>query len=123
MSRTHKDRPHWVRLNDRNEKRVAHHDHIDYWGNDVDCDIDSPIVREDKYCVDRNCSYEIEGVYLWEETPSRRMRHYEWFGPVRAKTRDAMVSQVKEYNTYGIIETDSKEPDDHRNAPIKGCWG
>lgn len=122
MSRTDKDRPHWVRLNDPDDNRVAHHDHVDYWGNDVKCDIDVPTVREDKYRIERNCSYEIAGVYLWNETPPRKMRHYEWFGPARARTRDAMISQAKEYNTYGSIESDSQEPSDHRNAPIKGCW-
>lgn len=122
MSKTDKDRPFWVKQNDISLSRVAYHDHVDYWGNDVECDIEFPTVREDKYRVDRNCGYDIVGYYSWIDSPSRKIRHNEWFGPIRAKTRDAMISQVKEYNTYGLIETDSLDPQDHRNAPIKGCW-
>lgn len=122
MSRTDKDRPHWVRLNDPKDDRVAYHDHVDMWGNDVECDIHLPTVREDKYRSERNCGYDLAGVYLWSETPPKKMRHYEWFGPVRAKTRDAMLAQVKEYNTYGDVVNDSGEPEDHRHAPVKGYW-
>jgi hypothetical protein len=122
MSKTDKDRPFWVKQNDSSLLRQAYHDHVDYWGNEVECDIHLPTVREDKYRVDRNCGYDIVAYYAWADSPSRRIRHTEWFGPVRAKTRDSMLAQAKEYNTYGEIYNDSTEPGDHRNAPIKGYW-
>lgn len=122
MSKTDKDRPFWVIQNDSSIYREAYHDHVDYLGNDVDCDIHLDTVREDKYRADRNCGYDVVKRYSFVDAPSRKKRHNDWFGPARSKTRDAMISQVKEFNSLGYIESDSAEPGDHRHAPMRGTW-
>lgn len=120
MSKTDKDRPLWVRANDTSLKRVPYHDHLDRWGNVVDCDIEMPTVYNDAYRGLRQCGYDIYQD-SWLDTPSRKVRHYEWFGPVRAKMRDSLRAQVREYNTYGEVD-DAIFIGDHRNTPLNGYW-
>ena len=131
MSRTHKDRPYWVRVNDFTLEMEYRHDHtvfgkIERWPNpDVNL-----IYRYMNYCTafDRNVRPEsplasiygkdIDGVHeRWEYPCIRfeiRRKNNKWFygfryskSVVRPKERDFLRSQVRRYNSNYHLQDDT----------------
>lgn len=117
MSRTYKDRPRWVKNNDRKLTSVAYHNHVDYLGHLVDCDVDEPTVQEDRWRLGMACGYD------WRYnifTPTKAEANNEWHAPIRAKVRRELLVEAKEYNAEGDFEDDYLGPLDERHSPIKG---
>lgn len=117
MSRTDKDRPEWVKNNDRTVAPVAYHYHVDYRGNALDCDVDEPSLQSDKWRFHRNCGYDQR---FYTENPGKAAINNDWHAPIRTKVRRELRSEVKEYNAGGDFEDDYVAPLDQRNAPIRG---
>lgn len=117
MSRTYKDRPRWVKNNDRKLTSVAYHDHIDYLGYVVDCDVDEPTVQGDCWRSLKACGHD------WRYnifSPTKAEVNNEWHAPVRAKVRRELLIEAKEYNAAGGFIADYLAPLDQRHSPIKG---
>lgn len=119
MSRTDKDRPYWVKVNDNSIQRVPFHDHVDYFGNDVECDF-GEVCTEDTLWA-RNCGYDLGHYEVYADNPDRKLRRGAWFGPVRTRTRNDMVSLRKEYREFGEVD-DYVGFRDHRHSSLKGSW-
>lgn len=56
---------------------------------------------------------------LWG--PRRWDRHYEWWGPDRAKVRDSLKSAATEYRAAGEVWSIAPV-EQHRHAPRGGWW-
>lgn len=130
MSRTDKDRPYWVRLNDSSENRVADHTHHPYggWWNpggrwfaeEYVCDIDKPMTGHYEIDRKRNCDYRLAN-YRWYDEPTKRDRREEYYAPLRHEERDTLDKAVKQYNATGEVD-DIYLPESHRHAPFRGGY-
>lgn len=67
------------------------------------------------------------GCYWWPElrykgyTPSSQDRRWYWWGPDRARVRDACHKAMQEYNGSG--ESEAEVPQwNHRHNPLHGGW-
>lgn len=59
--------------------------------------------------------------YRYTRPPSKRERHLEWDGPVRAQVRDLLFEARKQYLASGDVDI-PEAPRNHRHASIKGWW-
>lgn len=134
MSRTKKDRPYWVRANDKTERRVARHDHdrigryYKYYGQSVvyqyedECTIDYPRTGNNS---DKNypCTWELDyGYNYFYGGMSVQERHMTYYNPLRTLERDTLRKAVKEYNTTGDIEKDIFFQDRHQHQMLNGGY-
>ena len=129
MSRTYKDRPYWVRQNDKSEVRVADHMHhtpmfyrpdSNFWGEIGVCDIDKPMTGSYKIDRKRNCDYRLPNVRWWDR-PRRFYRNSHYYAPVRLIERDTLDKSAKQYNTMGEVD-DVDLPQQHRHSPYGGGY-
>lgn len=104
MSRTRKDRPYWVRSNDKTEKyRVAYHDHTGRHGDD--CTIDEPEVgRSFWFKRDTPCGHYLHMPHKCE--PHGDALTLLYWAPARQDERTYLKNAVKDYNTFGEVDED-----------------
>lgn len=133
MSRTYKDRPYWVRANDKKEVREAHHDHLrlgkvrqsmkygefkvaDY------CTIDEPL-KTGTFLenLERPCYYELSWEYSYFKVEKRRRNMLYW-SPMRADENKVMRNAVKDYNTFGEVDEDLYLREKTRHAIYRGGY-
>lgn len=124
MSRTDKDRPFWVKLNDPSENRTDDHMHHTrgLWSKDWDgvCDIDKPYGPTLKRWAGRNCHRMIHNYNPWDD-PTKEDRDLLYYGPLRASERDTLKKAAKEYNTTGDTE-DVFLQEKHRHSMFGGGY-
>lgn len=125
MSRTDKDRPYWVRLNDPSEIRRADHTHHPYgryskswFGEENVCDIDKPMTGRFEIDRKRNCDYRLTNYRYWYDDPSREDCHNEYYAPLRSEERMSLRKAARQYNTYGEVD-DVYLQEQHRHS----CYG
>lgn len=133
MSRTYKDRPYWVRANDKKEVREAHHDHLrlgqvrqsmkygefkvaDY------CTIDEPL-KTGTFLenLERPCYYELSWEYSYFKVEKRRRNMLYW-SPMRADENKVMRNAVKDYNTFGEVDEDLYLREGTRHSIYRGGY-
>lgn len=134
MSRTRKDRPYWVRANDKKEKRVEHHNHellgryYRYYGDNrvrqhsEECTIDLP--RTKNYGDNHyTCTWELDYGYNYlYGGMSVEERHQTYYNPLRTLERDTLRKAVKEYNATGDIEYDIFFQDRYQHQMLNGGY-
>lgn len=116
MSRTKKDRPYWVRVNDKTENRIEHHDHerlgkyySRYKENKTrryseECTIDVPRQANGDLTA-YTCTWELNYGYSYlYGGMSVKDRHITYYNPLRTLERDTLRVAVKEYNATGDLE-------------------
>jgi hypothetical protein len=142
MSRTDKDIPWWI---ESEWYEPFHGEHCIYlvpyfrgWGprpTTVPCDLpDEP--RRDAYvpwyryrpgdrptmCVWEPCYGRLAYRYRYTRPPTKRERHSEWYGPVRAQLRDRLTEARKQYQGSGDVEMIEEPIGHHRHASLNGWW-
>jgi hypothetical protein len=119
MSRTLKDRPRWVRVNDTSELRHAVHRHSDSWvtrHGAVPCNIDVPETTNSNR-NDGPCYFNL--IEDFGRCPCGG-HHRTVRSTHAARTRDNLGRLVREYNTFAEVE-DSITNWDIRNNEIWYC--
>lgn len=130
MSRTFKDRPYWIRVNDPKTLRYAVHHHASFGhvytpfnGKPVHildyCTIDEPYSAGDNY--PKPCYYRLISPHRYDET-TKEMRHNAYWEPMRTDERIVLRNAVKDYNTYGEIDEDFFLQENHRHARYGGVY-
>jgi len=122
MSRTDKDRPYWVRVNDETEARTEfHYHHRRYRGDpyegEYECEIDNP-VDDSTVMWKRRCGYYLGYRHHICEIPPGAVRE-GYNAPLRNDERMALRNAVKDYNTFGEVDEDMYLQEQHRHA----CYG
>lgn len=136
MSRTHKDRPVWVKLNDRKTRRVEEHNHhrfgetgVFYKGGTYSyleyCTIDKP----------QEAVHHAEGqspCYYYAAIPKifyakyggahKKALHMDYWNPLRAEERTTLTRLKKEYYAMGEVDEDIYLPEKTRNTPYGGGY-
>lgn len=124
MSRTDKDRPDWVRVNDKTEDRTEfHYHHRRYWGEPYegmyDCEIDEPLDGS-KGMRKRRCGYYLRTNRYWN--PKREDRRLYYYKPLRSRERDTLGKAAKQYNAGNEVDEDIVLPESHRHAMFPGGY-
>lgn len=138
MSRTRKDRPVWVKLNDRKTPRIAEHNHnlfgkkglygfgepkeyayLDY------CTIDKPQeavvhIKEQSPCYYYAAIPKI--FYAKYGGAHKEALHLYYWKPVRGEERRKLHNLKKEYRAAGEIGDDTFITDKTRRSPYKGGY-
>lgn len=115
MSNTFKDRPYWVRSNDPSERRDADHDH-----RGGVCTIDEPVTRDNQYGT--WCAYSATEYSQHGDGPTREYVRAVWWGPERARTRDACRLLATQYNTTGDVNEDDEPTGVQHRGSAKWIW-
>jgi hypothetical protein len=124
MSRTDKDRPYWVKSNDKTEKyRVAYHDHTGRRGDE--CTIDEPEEHPSSWRGRGGrwyspCSHYIHLPHICQPHGTS-LRDFYWV-PSRAEERDYTTRAIKDYNTFGEVDEDYFLQEKTLNGPYGGGW-
>lgn len=131
MSRTDKDRPYWVRVNDETEARTPYHYHHGsrFYNGGYKVNAED----EDGYCTidDKRTGQPGEwrlpcGYYLGyrrhvcEIPPGAEREGY--YAPLRNDERMALRNAVKDYNTFGEVDEDMYLQEQHRHATYGGGY-
>jgi hypothetical protein len=125
MSRTDKDVPNWVRT----EYYTPHHARRcpnGWWNADRHLDVQectltpTPVRASPSTLKETSCHWSPS--WVWKNyTPSSQDRRWYWWGPDRARVRDACRKAAQEYNGSG--ETEIEVPQwNHHHTPISGGW-
>lgn len=137
MSRTDKDRPYWVRVNDPSEPTISYHDHLSFgkistwrWGGGCPleyadyCTIDEPKAdyRRSKEEMRKPCSKELGYQYKYWDNPRKAERRNEYWKPLRATERKVLWEAVKDYNSFGEVDDELYVRENTRNAPFNRGW-
>lgn len=130
MSRTDKDVPTWASAEYYEPSHRYRCINNTKWRaacDDVPCSLPDKVVRHAPAWGHRHreCTWEP----VWPERrryrytwgPKRKDRHFNWWGPDRAKVRDQMVKAKQEYNGSHEVET-VERVDQHRHGPVSGWW-
>jgi hypothetical protein len=132
MSRTYKDRPYWVRSNDKKEVREEYHDHLrlgetrkgkhgDFMVADY-CTIDEPLktgtFQESR---ERPCYYELSWKYSYFKVEKRRRNMLYW-SPMRSDENEVTRNAVKDYNTFGEVDENLYLRETTRHAIYRGGY-
>lgn len=138
MSRTDKDKPHWVRA----EWYVPVHTYCQFddqrfgWFRFPDgpreCDLpEDPVYRNPRgprgwlVRTSWNCTWEAEWPwkrrYRWTRAPRRVERRLGWYGPDRRRVRDECRVALQEYRGSGDVEI-AVTTAHHHHCSIKGWW-
>jgi hypothetical protein len=135
MSRTRKDRPYRVKVNDpREPKRVSHRHSAfgisgtNFLGQDFavqgHCTADQPAVHRsnrDRLAV-RPCETDLD----WRLSHSRRVPRgvitEAYWNPFRQEERITLQKLAAEYNAQGDLETEAILSEQHRHAGFGGGW-
>lgn len=133
MSRTYKDRPYWVRANDKKEVREAHHDHLRL-GKTIQsfkygelgvadcCTIDEPLkTGAFLESIKQPCYYELSWEYSYFYVGKRRRNMLYW-SPMRADENKVTRNAVKDYNTFGEVDDDLYLREQTRHAIYRGGY-
>lgn len=135
MSRTRKDRPYRVRVNDKSEPKQLRHSHasfavtgINFLGEEFGyadhCTIEEPVVhRSNRDPMNRPpCEADLAFQHRTGSRPSRKDVRDAYWSPARQAERYALQSMAAEFNTTGDIETEPVMPDQHRGSMYGGGW-
>lgn len=124
MSRTKKDRPYWVQVNDKSTKyRVAYHDHTGRWGDT--CTIDDP---EEGPSTWRGSTGRFTSCGHYLRTPhvcdphSVGNRSDRYWAPARQDERTYLKNAAKDYNTFGEVDEDYFLQEKTLHGPYGGGW-
>lgn len=118
MSRTYKDRPYWVRVNNPNPKYddvyESHTHHDTYWLEwNGECDIEEPMRNSSYMEIRRNqsCFRQLDWNYSrrWSNLPSRESVHNLWYAPLRMEERTELETCKKIYNASGLSELEDRD--------------
>jgi hypothetical protein len=132
MSRTHKDRPYWVKSNDPAVAFIECHDHsllgrkvvglIGSYEYPSDCTIDVPR-KPGGWNINRNliCRHVLPDRAV-SDSPQKWARHELYYGPERLRTRDGMRRLTKEFAASGTVDDSGFQNYQHRHATIKGGY-
>jgi len=134
MSRTDKDQPWWVRseLMVPSHSVSCEHRIPRYHPADHTCDLSpeppartKPNGPKPRMFRKEHCTWEPEWPwkrrYKYTRPPFKRERHLDWWGPARARDRDAVIKARQEYHGCGQVDEPKVMPQ-HRHASIKGWW-
>lgn len=135
MSRTLKDRPVWVALNDPRMPTLPEHGHT-LLGKEIvhfvggmptvgsypdDCTIDAPVTyRTDRLGELRPCQPQNGWTTRKGPAPSARKRREKYWAPERAAKRSAIRRMAGEYNTTGDVDEDLPLTNQHRHGRFGG---
>jgi hypothetical protein len=134
MSRTKKDRPYWVKLNDKKVAKRPHHNHAvigktvrGFRGNIItyadECTLEQPETHSSNDDHRRPCSYLLGyGYGYWLDGMTREDRMNTYYNPLRTMEREELTKAKKEYNATGDIEKDIAFPDGHRHGMLGGGY-
>lgn len=133
MSRTYKDRPYWVRTNDKKEVREASHDHLhlgetrksikfgEYTIADY-CTIDEPLETDSfEESWKKPCGYDLSWSYSYFSVEKNR-RNLLYWSPMRADEHKVTRNAVKDYNTFGEVDEDLYLREKTRHALYRGGY-
>jgi hypothetical protein len=130
MSRTYKDRPHWVKVRDPAMPTVeSHHHHGTHWRTarrreePVVCDLADFDAARDRTASWRLLTYCIRK-FPWNKrcyyhSPVPDMRgwvHAVWSGPERSRERVGLRGAAREYNSHGEAEDFDFPNHQHRHS-------
>lgn len=131
MSRTDKDRPYWVRVQDESEPRQAHHEHQRFGrvshtlsGKIIEvadhCTIDEPTRGNGPYGYnwEKPCTYHLSWAYSYYNVDRYRRRAMYW-GPLRMDESMTLRKAVKQYNSTGEVDDDFFLQENHHHS----CYG
>lgn len=104
MSRTFKDRPDWVRSNDRREEREIKHSYR--CGIDRTCNLDEPLSHKSSMPAERRLGCRYRPLDTETDAP-RWYRKCQFFAPQRLNLRAAVNRMCDEYNTLGEVIHDT----------------
>lgn len=100
MSRTRKDRPHWVKANDPTMPREAFHSCC---FQRTECSLDQPSLPH--YAGDtKSCFYLSPGFAYYSDKVSNDTVRMVWHSPERGRERDTLKQFVKQYNSASQTE-------------------
>lgn len=136
MSRTDKDKPWWVRATWIEPSHAIRCPN--YWRHSNKhlarthvCDLPAvPVLKPPAGYIRQwprvpQCTWEPEWPqrdrYNYTHGPKKKDRHYDWWGPARARDRDAAVKARKQYLGSGGVDEPKVMPN-HRHCSIKGWW-
>lgn len=118
MSRTYKDRPDWVQLNEPSPLLKAIRRPLHVQPCDGICELDEPMTEED--LETRRCRYYLPfRLYLRKATPQLR-RDFFW-GPVRSEERESLRNMKNQYNA-GLDVDDAVLTERHGHAMYGGGY-
>lgn len=123
MSRTYKDRPYWVRLNDPSEVRRPFHYHEGrgrFFEEFEACQIDVPYEGK-KGEWRRNCGYYL-GYHFHRCRVTREFRRLGFYGPLRSDQRMKLRNAVKDYNTFEEVDEDMYLREQNRRSTFYGGY-
>lgn len=135
MSRTRKDRPDRVKLNDPSEPRKVTHRHAalgrsgtNFLGQDFayqgHCTADEPAIHRSNR--DRMALRPCEQYLTWKSSFTGRVPRDVitelYWAPARQEERIALHKLAGEYNTFGDLETEPVLHEQHRRAGFGGGW-
>lgn len=123
MSRTYKDRPYWVRLNDKREARTPFHRHHNWYtrnnGWEV-CTFGEPYTGgTDEWR--RNCGYYLGYRRHTCYAPKDYIRDM-YYSPMRNDERMVLRNAAKDYNSFGEIDEDFFLNERSRHATYGGGY-
>ena len=134
MSRTDKDKPWWVRATwmvPSHSNYCPHYEHGNRFHPKIACNLPAvPVLKPPAGYIRRwppvpQCTWEPEyphrDRYRYTRLPTKRDKHFDWWGPARARDRDAAVKARKQYLGSGDVDEPKVMPQ-HRHCSIKGWW-
>lgn len=136
MSRTRKDRPDWVKLNDRKTPRIANHNHKQFGAEGMMfqgkkysyldyCTIDKPQEAVEHKIGQSPCYYyaAISKIFYAKYGGAHKEAlRMEYWSPLRAEERTTMQNLKKQYYATGEVDEDVFIKEKHHNAPYKGGY-
>lgn len=129
MSRTYKDRPYWIRVDDTKNLRYAMHHHSVFGLTYTPYNSSTPIHFADYCTIDephskdterrKPCYYRLRENNRYDRT-TKEMRHNGYWEPLRTDERIVLRNAVKDYNTFGETDEDFFLQENHRHASYGG---
>lgn len=123
MSRTYKDRPYWVRQNDKREVRTPFHQHNQFRFGSKEfetCNIDEPYTGQPGEWR-RKCGYYL-GYRRHVCHPPRGAVRDAYYSPMRNDERMTLHNAAKDYNSFGEIDEDFFLNEKSRHATYGGGY-
>jgi hypothetical protein len=127
MSRTKKDRPYWVRLNDPTEARTPYHyHHGSRWFNNGykgNAESDYCCIDEEYTGTDwrRSCGYYLGYRRHVCVIPKNAVRDM-YYSPMRNDERMVLRNALKDYNTFAEVDEDMYLNEKSRHATYGGGY-
>ncbi len=135
MSRTRKDRPYRVRVNDPREAKTVFHNHeafgrsgIDYRGNEYGYADHCTADERTTHLSNRDSTNRrpCERHLAWQYGPCNHVSRQELVGgywaPARQVERVTLHQLTAEFNALGEVDTEPVLPEQHRHAMFGGGW-